>query len=42
MAKFVCKKCNYQFESDKLKKECPYCGELEVIKEPRAQSLVGE
>lgn len=42
MTKFVCKKCNYRFESDEIKTLCPYCGEEEVAKEKSAEDLVGE
>lgn len=40
MRRFVCTNCNYSFESDKIKKECPYCGEEEVIVEPSADDLI--
>ena len=41
MAKFVCRNCNYRFESEQIKEKCPYCGEAEVVKEPSAEDLVG-
>ncbi|MBU2562385.1 MAG: rubredoxin [Nanoarchaeota archaeon] len=42
MARFVCKKCNYRFESyaKNVKKECPYCGEQEIKRELSAQELL--
>jgi predicted RNA-binding Zn-ribbon protein involved in translation (DUF1610 family) len=43
MTKFVCKSCNYRFESEgEVKKACPYCGELEIINEPSAEDLLKE
>jgi DNA-directed RNA polymerase subunit RPC12/RpoP len=42
--KFVCKDCNFHFESDaKLEKViCPYCGKKTVIKELSAEELLEE
>lgn len=42
--KFVCKNCNYKFESneDKKGKTCPYCGEKAVTTEPSAEDLLNE
>lgn len=44
MEKFVCKNCNYRFESSFAQdnKSCPYCGRKELIKEPNAEELVGD
>ena len=42
MTKFMCRHCNYRFESEQIKKECPYCGEQEVVREPSAEDLVEE
>ena len=40
--RFVCKNCNYRFESEKNQKgkKCPYCGEEEIIDEPDAENLL--
>lgn len=40
--KFMCKNCNYRFESEKdqVGKKCPYCGENTVIKEPDAEGIL--
>jgi DNA-directed RNA polymerase subunit RPC12/RpoP len=42
--KFVCKDCNYRFESktEQDKRNCPYCGKKAVISEPSADELLGE
>ncbi len=42
MARFICKRCNYRFEAETLQagKKCPYCGEIEIIKEPNAEELL--
>jgi len=42
--KFVCKNCNYQFESTTRdeKNICPYCGERRVAKEKNAEELLFE
>ena len=42
--KFVCKNCNYKFESesDCLGKKCAYCGEKTLVKEPNAEELIME
>jgi len=44
--KFVCKNCNYRFESEETgdlkEKKCPYCGERKIIKEPSANELINE
>lgn len=44
MVGFVCKHCNYRFESkqEHAKRPCPYCGEVEVAKEPSAEELLME
>jgi len=41
---FVCKNCNYRFESklDQKGKSCPYCGNRSVIAEPTADDLLEE
>jgi len=41
MAKFICSKCNYRFESEKAK-DCPYCGEKSIEKEKSASELIEE
>jgi len=40
--KFVCKECNYRFESDLDQKDklCPYCGEKGVEKEKSADEML--
>ncbi|MDP2629009.1 MAG: hypothetical protein Q8P15_03900 [Nanoarchaeota archaeon] len=40
MTKFVCRRCNYKFEAEKPKKECPYCGEKDIVKELSAEDIV--
>lgn len=42
--KFVCKDCNYRFESEdnQTDKRCPYCESVRIIKEPSAEDLLGE
>ncbi len=42
MGKFVCKNCNYQFESElkKVGTQCAYCGEKEIIIEPSADDIL--
>ena len=44
MAKYVCKECNFRFESeyDQTKKKCPYCQKTSVMKEPSAEELLEE
>jgi len=42
MTKFVCRNCNYRFESEQIKRECPYCGEKEIVKEKSAEDIVAE
>jgi len=44
MAKFVCTRCNYHFESavEQTGKRCPYCGEKSLIREPDAEELLKE
>ena len=42
MVKFVCKNCNYRFDSEDAF-ECPYCGQEESIeKEQSAGELLQE
>ena len=42
MVKFVCKKCNYRFESES-NFDCPYCGRDESVKkEKSAVELLNE
>jgi len=36
--KFVCNKCRYRFELEKLPESCPYCGEEEGIKKEKDAS----
>ncbi len=42
MVKFICKNCNYNFDSNSLeeKKICPYCGKRESEKEKSAEELI--
>ncbi len=44
MTMYVCKGCNYRFESNipREGKSCPYCGEPKVIREPDAEELLNE
>jgi DNA-directed RNA polymerase subunit RPC12/RpoP len=44
MVAFICKECNYRFESKypQDNKKCPYCGKGKVIKEPNADELLME
>ena len=41
MVKFVCTKCNYRFEAEKVE-TCPYCGEEGVEPEKSASELIKE
>ena len=41
MDKYVCKNCNYRFESDDAY-ECPYCGNEAIEKEKNAEELLEE
>jgi len=41
MTKFVCSKCNYRFEAERVD-NCPYCGEDTVDKEKSASELINE
>ena len=41
MGKFVCKSCNYRFESEDAF-DCPYCGEETIEKEQSAGELLQE
>jgi len=41
MAKFVCKSCNYRFESSRPL-DCPYCGEESFEMEKDAGGLLDE
>jgi len=40
--KFICKDCNYRFESefDKTKAPCPYCGKEKIEKQKSADELL--
>ncbi len=42
MKKFVCKNCNYRFESkvEKSIKMCPYCGKERAMEELNAEQLL--
>ena len=42
--KFVCKDCNYRFESefDKTQDVCPYCGKKEVEKQKSADEILND
>jgi DNA-directed RNA polymerase subunit RPC12/RpoP len=44
MTAFVCRNCNYRFESEKNHegKRCPYCNREGIIKEPSAEDLIRE
>ncbi len=35
-----CKRCGYRFESEKMRKSCPYCGEEAVELEKNAAELI--
>jgi len=39
MTKFICKDCNYRFESEEIKR-CPYCNNLNIIKDLGAEDLI--
>jgi predicted RNA-binding Zn-ribbon protein involved in translation (DUF1610 family) len=41
MVKFLCKNCNYRFESERVF-DCPYCGEDSIEKEKTAEELLDE
>lgn len=42
MRKFVCKNCNYRFESSSEKRliKCPYCGNEKASEELNAEELL--
>jgi len=42
--KFVCRECNYRFESEKDKRgdSCPYCGKKSVEKQKSACEILDE
>ncbi len=42
MVKFVCKNCNYKFDSEveRRDKPCPYCGKEMVMKDLNADELL--
>ena len=42
MAKWACLSCNYRFDSEKVPKDCPYCGRDKIEKEKNAEELLGE
>ena len=44
MTRFVCRKCNYRFESKSKPsdKRCPYCESKEIIEEPSIDELINE
>jgi len=43
MLKLYCKKCNYQFEKEKVPFRCPYCAtEGSVEKKRTAQDILDE
>ena len=44
MVAFVCKECNYRFESKSPQegRKCPYCGEGKIAREPNAEELLTE
>lgn len=39
MVKFLCKNCNYRFESESAS-DCPYCGKETIEKEKSAEELL--
>lgn len=41
MVKFLCKNCNYRFESEHAF-DCPYCGKESIEKEKTAEELLIE
>ena len=41
MVKFLCKNCNYRFESERAF-DCPYCGKESIEKEKSAVELLEE
>jgi DNA-directed RNA polymerase subunit RPC12/RpoP len=44
MTAYICKNCDYRFESENNQKgkKCPYCGEKTIIKELDAEELIKE
>lgn len=40
MANFICIDCGYRFQSEALKKRCPYCASEKIEKEKSAKELV--
>lgn len=44
MTAYICKNCEYRFESEinREGKKCPYCGEKTLIHEPDAEELIEE
>lgn len=41
MTKYICKKCNYKFESEKELTRCPYCSSEFTLSKPMdAQDLI--
>jgi len=41
MVKFVCKNCNYRFETENAF-DCPYCGKESIEKEQSAVELLDD
>jgi len=39
MGNFVCAKCGFRFEAEKMKR-CPFCGEKKIEKEKAAEELL--
>ncbi len=42
MVKYICKNCNYRFNSNNDQNECPYCGRNALEKDKSASELLEE
>ena len=42
MTKYICKNCNYRFDTDNPAEECPYCGKKSLGREKSASELLEE
>lgn len=42
MVSYICTNCNFRLNSERLQKDCPYCGKRALEKEKSAEELLDE
>jgi biotin synthase-like enzyme len=42
MANYICKHCKFRSSSERIPKDCPYCGRSTLEKEKSAEELLTE